>query len=252
MVIRNFLVKMLISTGFLMIFSTKFVDVTIGERLYEYPLETAWNATGIPLREVNTESWLKLNDSRLSLSQLKRFAEEIQKKLNLKPRTKMLAGEEESFSYVSFEGIQPNGTNVSITIQSTRIDGISETQMGVYTIHFGEMKNLRQYIQNLRGTIISLGSDLDFNVVFIGEQNGKIPQTLVRELSGRAFRKINAKLIDSAFEEDNSNQIGFSGLIKESVQIDDHRINIEFDTRYDRVRNITQIILATPRVTGGV
>ncbi|MGE5604996.1 MAG: YwmB family TATA-box binding protein [Bacteroidota bacterium] len=250
--IRSFLVKMLISAGFLMIFSTKFVDVTIGERLYEYPLETAWKATGIPLREVNTESWLKLNDSRLSLSQLKRFAEDIQKKLNLRLKTKMLAGEEEYFSFVSFEGTQPNGTNVSITIQSTRIDGVSETQMGIYTIHSGEMKNLRQYIQNLRGIIISLGSDLDFNVVFIGERPGKIPPTLVRELSGRAFRKINAELIDSAFEDDNSYQTGFSRLIKESVEIDTRRINVEFDTRYDRIRNVTQIILATPRATDGV
>ena len=250
--IRNFLIKMLISTGFLMIFSTKFVDVTIGERLSEYPLETAWKATGIRLREVNTESWLKLNDSRLSLYQLKRSAEEIQKKLNLKLRTKMLTGEEEYFSYVSFEGIQPNGTNVSITIQSTRIDGISETQMGVYTIHSGELKNLRQYIQDLRGKIIDLGSDLDFNVVFIGERPGKIPPALVRELSGRAFRKLNAELVDSAFEDDNSNQIGFSRLIKESVEIESRRINIEFDTRYDRDRNITQIMLATPRITGGV
>ena len=226
--------------------------MTIGERLAEYPLETAWKATGIPLREVNTESWLKLNESRLSLSQLKLFAEEIQKKLNLRLRTKMLTGEEEYFSYVSFEGTQPNGTNVSITIQSTRIDEVSETQIGIYTVHSGEIKNLRRYIQDLRGVITGLGSDLDFNVVFSGERPGKIPPALVRELSGRAFRKLNAELVDSAFEDDNSNQIGFSRLIKESVEIDTRRINVEFDTRYDRVRNITQIILAAPRATGGV
>lgn len=252
MVFRNFLIKMLISTGFLMIFSTKFVDVTVGERLSEYPLETAWKATGIPLREVSTESWLKLNERRLSLYELKALAEEIQKKLNLKPRTKMLAGEEENFSYVSFEGIQPNGTNVSFTLQSIRNDGVSETQLGIYTTHFGEVKNLRRYLQNLKGTIISLGSDLDFSVVFSGERSGKIPPALVRELSGRAFRKINAELVDSAFEDDISNQIGFSSLLKESVEIDTRRINVEFNTRYDRVRNTTQIILATPRATDGV
>lgn len=250
--IRDFLIKMLISTGFLMIFSTKFVDVTVGERLSEYPLETAWKATGIPLREINTESWLKLNERRLSLYELKALAKEIQKKLNLKPRTKMLAGEGENFSYVSFEGIQPNGTNVSLTLQSTRNDGVSETQLGIYTIHFGEVKNLRRYLQNLKGTIIGLGSDLDFNVVFSGERPGKIPPALVRELSGRAFRKINAELVDSAFEDDISNQTGFSKLIKESVEIDTRRINVEFNTRYDRVRNTTQIILATPRATDGV
>ncbi len=250
--IRNFILKMLISAGFLLIFSTKFVDVTIGERLYEYPLETAWKATGIPLSEVNTESWLKINDQRLSLYELKQFAAELQKKLDLKLKTKIFTGEEENFGYVSFEGTQPNGTNVSISIQSIRTGEISETQLGIYTIHPGAMKNLRQYIQNLREKIISLGSDLDFNVVFIGERSGRIPPALVRELSGRAFRKINAELVDSAFEDGNSNQIGFTNLIRDSVEIDTRRINVEFDTRYDRVRNITQIILAAPRATGGV
>lgn len=250
--IRNFLFKMLISAGFLLIFSTKFVDVTIGERLYEYPLETAWKATGIPLREVDTEAWMKLNDRRLSLYELKENASQIQKKLKIRPKTKMVTGEETDFCYLSFEGTQPSGTNVTITIQSTRSGEISETQLGVYTIHTGEMNNLRQYLQDLREKLTSLGSDLNFNVVFIGERLGKIPPTLVRELSGRAFRKINAELVDSAFEEGNSNQRGFSSLIKDSVEIDTRPVNVEFDTRYDRVLNMTQIILATPRATGGV
>ncbi len=250
--IRDFFLKMLVSAGFLLIFSTKFVDVTIGERLYEYPLETAWKATGIPLREVNTEAWLKLNDQRLSLYELKEMAGKIQKKLGLRLKTKMLTGEEDDFSYLSFEGTQANGTNVTITIQSTRIDEICETQMGIYTVHNGEMNDLRQYLQDLRGKLVSLGKDLDFNVVFIGERLGKISPALVRELSGRAFRKINAELVDSAFEEGNSNQTGFSKLIRDSVEIDTRTINVEFDTRYDRVKNMTRIILATPRATDGV
>jgi hypothetical protein len=252
LMIRNFLVKMPISTGFLMVVSIKFVDVTIGERLYEYPLETAWKATGVALSEVSTESWLKINDRRQSLYQLKQIGAELQKKLNIRLKTKILTGEEENFSYVSFEGIQPNGTNVSISLQSTMIDDVSETQLGIYTVHSGAIKNLRRYIQELREKINSLGSDLDFKVVFSGEHSGRIPPTLVRELSGRAFRKIKAELVDSAFEDGNSNQVGFSRLIKESVQVETRRINIEFGTRYDRDRNTTQIILATPRATGDV
>lgn len=250
--VKRFIAKMLFSTVFLLLFSTKFVDVTIGERLFEYPLETAWLATGIPLREVNTEAWLKLNDRRLTLYELKNLAEEIRRKLGLRLKTNLLTGEGEDFGYVSYEGVQSNGTNVSITIQSTRNDGISETQLGIYTVHSGEMKDLRQYINNLRNKIVGLGSHPDFNVVFVGERFGKLPQPLVRELSGRAFRKLNAELIDSAFEDGNSHQKGFTSLIKESIEIDTRRVNIEFDTRYDQATNMTQITLASPRTTAGV
>ncbi len=250
--VRNFFLKMLLSAGFLLLFSTKFVDVTIGERLYEYPLESAWKATGIPLREINTAAWMKLNNRRLSLYELKEIARQIQRKLNLRLKTKMLTGEQDDFSYLSYEGIQPNGTSVTITIQTTMTEEISETQLGVYTVHVGEMNNLRRYIQDLRAKLASLSSDLDFNVVFIGERLGRISPTLVRELSGRAFRKINAELLDSAFEDGNSNQIGFSSLIKDSVDLETRQVNIEFDTRYDHVRNTTQIMLASPRANDGV
>lgn len=250
--IRNFLIKMLLSAGFLLIFSTKFIDVTIGERLYEYPLETAWKATGVPLREVNTEAWMKLNDRRLSIFELKELAGQVQKKLDLRLKTKMSAGEEEDFSYLSFEGAQSNGTSVTITIQSIRSGELSETQLGVNTVHVGEVTNLRGYINDLRQNLAALGSGLDFNVAFVGERSGKVPQSMVRELSGRAFRKLKAELVASAFEEGNSNQIGFSNLIKDSVEVDAHVVNVEFDTRYDRARNLTQIILATPRATDGV
>lgn len=250
--LRSYMLKMLLSAGFLLLFSTKFVDVTIGERLYEYPLETAWKATGIPLREVDTEAWLKLNDRRVSIYELKEIAGRIQKKLKLRTKTEMIIGEEEDFCYLSFEGIQSNGTNVTITIQSLASGEFTETQLGVNTIHNGTMSNLRGYILDLQEQLGSLGSDLNFNVVFIGERSGRISQVLIRELSGRAFRKINAELVDSAFEGGNSNQKAFSGLIKETVEIDTHKVNVEFDTRYDQNQNITQIILATPGTTGGV
>ncbi len=250
--IKNFFIKMLLSVGFLLLFSVKFVDVTIGEKLYEYPLETAWKATGIPLREVETEAWMRLNNRRISFYELKEVAGEIQKKLKLRAKTKMVTGEQDDFGYLSFEGVQPNGTNVTITIQSISSGDYNETQLGVNTVYTGEMNNLRGYIQDLQEQLASLGSNLDFNVIFSGERSGKISQTLVRELSGRAFRKINAELIDSAFEEGNSYQKAYSKLIKDSVEIDTRPVNIEFDTRYDQNQNITQIILATPRATDGV
>lgn len=250
--IRNFLIKLLLSAGFLLLFSTKFVDVTIGERLYEYPLETAWKATGIPLKEVDTEAWLKLNDRRISLYEMKEIGVTIQKRLKLRTKTKIITGEQDDFGYLSFGGVQANGTDVTITIQSISNGEFTETQLGVNTAYTGEMKNMREYIQKLREELAGLGSNLDFNVVLSGERPGKIAPTLVRELSGRAFRKIDAKLIDSAFEEGNSFQKAYTGLIKDSVEIDTQQVNIEFDTRYDRNQNVTQIILATPRATDGV
>ena len=84
--IRNYFLKILFSAIFILLFSTKFVDVTVGERLYEYPLETAWKATGIPLQEIDIEAWMRLNDRRLTLYELQELAGRIQKKIKPSPQ----------------------------------------------------------------------------------------------------------------------------------------------------------------------
>jgi len=59
---KTFLLKMIIALLALVIFSIRFVDATIGESLYEHPLETAWKETGITLEGISTEAWFKVND----------------------------------------------------------------------------------------------------------------------------------------------------------------------------------------------
>lgn len=250
--VKSFIIKMSLSSLFLLLFSLRFVDMTIGENITEYPLETAWKVTGLPLKEISTATWMKFNDHWLSVYDLKVVAGEIKSKLQLTTRTPLTFGEQNEFNYVSFEGLRHDGTVVTVTLQSSSAGGTGETQAGINTVYYGRMNNIREYIHSLKTLLTKMGTRPHISVIFSGERKGKIAVIRIKELTGRAFRKIDAKLIDSGFAGGNSSQKGYTRLLNDAVIYNSARVNIEIETRYDEVRNVTEIIMATPNATDGV
>jgi hypothetical protein len=108
------------------------------------------------------------------------------------------------------------------------------------------------YITKLERQITALAREPHFKVMLLGEYKGKLGPNIIKEFSGRVFKKMNADLVDWAYEAGSSNQKGFTNLIKDSTTYNSKKINVEIGTRYDPERNITQIILASPSLSDGV
>lgn len=248
---KNFIIKMSLSGLFLLLFSLRFVDMTIGETIIEHPLETAWKATGLPLKEISTGTWMKYNDQWLNVYDLKISAEAIKAKLKLTTRTPFTMGQQNEFNYISFQGMCHDGTEVTVTLQSGSSGGTGETQLGINTSYYGKMKNVREYVRSWKSRLAQLGNQPHISVIFAGEKPGKIKAVRVRDITGRAFRKINARLITSGFAGENSSHKGYTHLINDFVIINNSRINVEIETRYDEARNVTEIIMASPNITDG-
>lgn len=251
--IKDFLVKMLIAALILVFLSLKFVDVTVGENIAEYPLEVGWQAIGLPLKQIETQTWLCLNQDWHGLTELKAIAEKIIWKLDLKLQTKMNTGDQTEFSFVSFEARQQDGTLVIVTLQSLNNDGACETQLGINTIYdLRRIPNLPTYLKKLTRKINTLGAGGSTHVLLEGEYVGKLSKAMIRELSGKTFQKLGANLVATSFENGNSTHKGYSPLIKETTDYEMKRVNVELCTRYDAVRNVTEILLATPNLADGI
>lgn len=255
--LKRYMAKMTIAAVFLLFFSSRFVDVTIGEKLHEYPLESAWKATGIPLTAVDTATWMKLNDNWLSARQLAAKAKELQNLLRLKNCSELISGEQAEFTYASLQGTRSDGTVVTITLQSSSSAEANETQLGVNTSYserpHGAISDLHRYLAVLRVDLGRLGSKPHFHIELSGERPGKLQPLLIKELSGRAFRRLEARVVEAtAYENGASIERGYSHLLQDAVTYNFQQINIEFATRYDPGRNITEIVMATPNLTGGV
>lgn len=250
--LKRFVIKMVLSALVLFLCSVKFNDITIGEKLWEYPLETAWKETGLPLQGVETESWLKVSRHWLSLDDLKALAGKIKKELRLTLLAKETSGAQKEFCYVSLEGRRSDQTVVAVTLQSLFNEGLPETQMGISTSHQGPVINLRQYVKDMQTSLTAFGSDLQFNLLLEGEHRGKILPENAREISSRAFRRIKADLVDSGTVGFNRSYKGYTRLLQQSARLNSQKVNIEIGTRYDSVRNTTQVLMATPNLADGV
>ncbi|MGE5583825.1 MAG: YwmB family TATA-box binding protein [Bacillota bacterium] len=246
MLVRKFLVRMALSAGFLALFSLKFIDVSIGEHFNEYPLEAAWKTIGLPLKEVTTESWMQLNNRWMSVYQLRELAAQIEAKMRLRLNGKPTYGEQDGITFASLEGALADGTLVTVTVQSSQTKEDIGTQMGINTVHQGPVRDFPHYVGGLKEKIMAFTKTPHFKVLLNGEYQGKLRAEVIREFSCRAFRKIKAELIETAYDAGNSYQKGYTGLIREAVKYDTRQVNVEIGTRYDSSRNTTEIVMASP------
>ena len=245
--IKKFLIRISLSLLFLLLFSLKFVDATIGEKIYEHPLESAWKTTGIRLETITTEAWMKVNERWLTVYELKELAYQIQTKLKLKQRTQLTVGEQEQFTYATFEGMRRDNTYVTITLQSNRGKDFYETQMGIYTT--GSFRgNLREYLRDLENEVLKLGKDGQFSILLEGKCPGKLSTVVIKELSGKVMRKLHASIAQTAFEAGGSSTKGYTELLNgdHSAVSGVNPVNVEVNTVYDRENNVTEVILESP------
>ncbi|HOP75810.1 MAG TPA: YwmB family TATA-box binding protein [Bacillota bacterium] len=249
---KTFLIKMLMAMLTLVLFSIRFVDATIGESLYEHPLETAWKETGIKLEGISTEAWFKVNDRWLTVSELKELSREVERLFDMKLRSERLSGEEPEFTYVSFEGIRPDQTMITVTIQSTRTYGTQETQMGIYTYRHGRVANLKQYLSHLENLMRQMAGDNHFTIVLEGTVQGKLGNAVVKELTGKAFRKLEAQLVESHYEGAGSMTKGYTRRLPYVDRASQQSINLVISTIYDESRKVTEVVMATPALSGNL
>jgi len=236
---------MALALGFLALFTLKLVDISVGGLQNEYPLEIGWKATGLPLQEISSETWMQLNQKWMSIAELKQVTKELQKKLGISD-VKPTCGEQDGMTYASFEAKIADGTIFTLTIQSMRDETDDETQLGINTSYNGPFADIGGYITRLKAKIAGLGDKPHVKVMMFGEYKGKLTENVIKEFSGRVFQKMQAQYIDSSCVAGNSNQKGLTHLIGESVTYENKSFNVEICTRYDSERNITQIILASP------
>lgn len=250
--VKRFLIKLLVAAGFLMLFSLRFVDATLGSCPWEHPLESGWKTTGLHLEEVDTETWTKLENRWLNVTQLKQLARQIARKLHLKVTNDFVSGTQDHYSYITFEGYRADQTRVTVTIQSCKDRKQQETQMGIYTSKPSPAENLRPYLDNLNATIQSVGKDCNTAVILTSKYKGTMNPEQIKTLSRRVFQKLGAKLVEVNYPGagNNSYKAYAPGLMKNPEAMNDY--NVEFSARYDPEEKYTQVQLASPGNEEGV
>jgi hypothetical protein len=250
--VKRFFIRLLAAVVFLLLFSLRFVDATVGEKIWADPLESGWKGTGLVLEEVETETWMKLADRRMTVNELKNAAKKMQDTLGIRLKNNFITGKQDGYSYLSFTGSRADRTEVTVTLQSCRCVNRDETQLGIYTSKMYPADNLRPYLENLKTAINRLGKNGHTAVIFAGKCKGALNRDEARELSRKIFRKLDAELIEVARQSpENSVYKAYSADLPKNPESMIHS-NIELMIGYDPASKVTRIRLATPGSEEGV
>jgi hypothetical protein len=249
-VLKRYLIKLLLAALFLLLFSLRFVDTTIGADVWEDPLESGWKTTGLTLEEINTETWLKVNDRWLTVAELKQLAQQITAQLRVRLQTEPVGGLQEDYSFISFEGNSPDRTHVTITIQSCRQLQRPETQMGIYTSRMYPGNNLRDYLGNLKTSLTRLGKAGNTAVIMSSKWQGELKRADLQILSRRVFQKLKATVVEVDYQDSRSSLYkGYTAALRKNPdRLARH--NVEFSATYDRQGRFTRVKLASPGEEG--
>lgn len=250
--VKRFLIRLLGAAIFLLLFSLRFVDATVGEKIWSDPLESGWKSAGLVLEEVDTETWMKLANRGMKLSELRKVARRMTESLGIRLKTGLITGNQDEYNYLSFTGTGFDRTEVTVTIQSCQCLNRNETQLGIYTSKSHPPDNLRPYLNNLKTAIGRLGRNAHTAVIFAGNRQGALNRDEAKELSRKIFRKLDAELIEVAYRSSgNSIYKAYTEVLPRNPTGVLHS-NIELQIGYDSADQVTRIRLATPGSEEGV
>lgn len=248
--LRRYIMKMLFSLLFLLLFSIKFVDMTFSFSIGNHPLLTGWEGTGIPLKEVEIEGWTKLNDEYTMVSSLEKTAASLERRLRLKNLSPPLTGDELDFSYVNVEGELPDHSRVYITLQSIRGESnTAETFCGVIILLNPEA-DLSDNLVRLKRVLEPVVGEIPLSITLGGKWKGRISEGEAYNLMKTVFSRLQVSEVIAETGEDYGKWAALTNLLEETVTKEGTKLNLEFAYRYQEEEDITHINLATPFLPG--
>lgn len=245
--ILKFLQKMVISVLFLLLFSLRFGNAINGEVEAPHLLERAWKATGLRLEAITVESWLQIDTRGRNKDELTVLSRQIRERMALGEEVEMTAGETGGVLYSSFSGIRTDSSVVTGTLYSAVEGG---TQMGIYTVRRGKIKNMRSYLEGITSVLSEFGVDVDLAVLLEGSCAGSLSPTLVKDLTGKVLGELDGEWVETQWAPEGSVTKAYTAQLNEAVDRHSRAVNLIISTIYDEARDITEVTVATPVLKG--
>ena len=247
--IRRFIRKTLFSLCFLLLFTTRFVDLTFSVAIKEHPLLVGWETVGIPLDEIELEGWKKLNQEFMSRAELEELATKLKQRLKLKTIAPPVQGEELDFSYVTLEGQLGEGVQVVITLQSIYGEANLAETCGV-RCDAASSENLAETLLRFKRSFEPLVGEFPLALMVGGVQPGRLSEGEAYLLMKKVFHRLQVAESSGVVDWEYGSWSAWSSLLDGRVVRLGRAINLEFAYRYEAADDQTRIVLASPTLPG--
>ncbi len=250
--LRRYLLKMLFSLLFLLLFTVRYVDLSFSLALATHPLVMGWEGTGIPVQEIELEGWKKIDQQYNNATQLKKIGTELEKKLKLKPTVPPVTEDELDFSYVNFVGELAEKSRAIITLQSIKVEAnTAETFCGLL-VNLDSALDLEETLSLLDRACQPVVGAIPLTITLGGLLPGRISEGEAYNLMKSVFRRLQVAESHGLLEQGYGRWGGYSALLEGSpvMNINGKKVNVEFGYRYIAEDDLTYLALSTPVLSG--
>lgn len=219
-------------------------------------LGTAMAATGASLQEVSVNGWAKLPSAQLSDAQLKEIVQTCMAQLDIKPEDyKITANQTAQHSLIRADTVGAKFRAVAIAqVVHIKDPMTGERQAEAYlvvNIDGASQSDLviPDWRQKISAAINNFNGSPRITTCLVGWLDGKLKDEDLGNNLNKAFKAVDADVVDTLSSANFVSYTGYSPAIDESLQYDGKKVNLNMAMRYSPQDNRTYVIIGSPVIT---
>ncbi len=219
-------------------------------------LSAAMTATGASLQEVSVNGWSKLPAAQLNEVQLNEIVRTCMEQLDIKQEDYKLSNHQTAqhimvradsidnkFRAVAIAQVvhikdPATGRKQSEAYLVLNLDGVPQSD-----------SEIPVWRQKIVSAINNFGGSPRITTCLVGWLDGKLSDGEVGNSLDKAFKTIDANVVDTLSYTNFISYTGYSPAIAESLQYDGKQVNLNMAMRYSPQDNRTYVIIGSPVIT---
>ena len=217
------------------------------------PLVMVMEATGAQVEEVTINAWVRIANDKLDDEGLTAIVQQVMGELGARAQGYQLTQQQTNKEHC----VQAEAENLgfhTLVIAKKIPDQVITSESKKYLIITIEDKtkqnsSIRQMQEEIRQISAKYGTSPHISTCLIGWLNGTLRDGEQHDLLQKAFKVIDAKIVDELEEESFISYTGFTSRIIEWLQVGGQKINLNMAMHYSQYDNRTYVTIGSPIIT---
>ncbi len=241
-----------ISILFTILLTISYFENKQKQELPEATLQKSFNVSGAKIISSEIYFWSKLDNTKKGFENLKPLAYDFTKSLGITSNNFLSDSFDNNdlIQNIEMRGITKSGKIADIKIQLSKNNANSDENFISVSVS-EDLSN--SGLEEIRRSVMAVFKKNNIsprvNSCMTGSFDGKLDQTRLNDISKRILKEVNAKKIEGIRDGNLISVSAYSPSIRESVEANGNKINLNLAIRYNSIENKTYIWLATPIIT---
>ncbi|MFO7151964.1 MAG: YwmB family TATA-box binding protein [Bacillota bacterium] len=238
--------KILVISAFFML-ASPFSSYSMVEK---DPMVRAFTAAGVQIESFDVADWSRINEDFMEFSDLEEIAEKAFTVFQTSGEKYSVSRDsDDMYRVVTLESPLSDGNYVRIVVQTVKLPEEFEKEPQTYlavSVTGSDAGKLKDIKQKVARAIRSSGGQSRITTCLAGVVYGRFNWIEVNEITNKILEELKVEYVEKMEDLEMQNFIGYSPLLKDSLEIMGKEYNVNLAVRYSEEDDRTYIWLGVP------